>query len=264
MTTIAANRRGPMRPSVDELRAYYATRDGRRAARLLARTVAPVVRRNSTSRLLALGYCAPVLVGLDPTKLERLALVMPGEQGGHPWPITHPNCTCLADELQLPFADGMFDQALLLHALEFAEPPRKLLRELWRLLAPAGELILIVPNRAGLWTHFEATPFGNGHPFGRSQLAALLREALFEPVAWRTALVAPPVRGLRWLDAPLMRVAPRLGGIHFVLARKTDGLAPVMIGKVAAPVKVTPGTAALGVPIAIERTRGGSEKSSGD
>jgi SAM-dependent methyltransferase len=138
----------------------------------------------------------------------------------------------VADATALPFGDAMFDQAILCHALEFAEPPRTVLRELWRVLAPAGEMVLIVPNRAGLWTHFEATPFGNGRPFGRRQLERLLRDSLFEPVAWRTALVAPPVRGLRWLDRPLTRIAARLGGIHLVLARKTDGAAPTMVGKV--------------------------------
>ena len=87
-------------------------------------------------------------------------------------------------------------------------------------LAPAGDLILIVPNRAGLWTNFETTQFGMGRPFGRSELTRALDDGGFVPRHWKTALVAPPVRGLRWLDAPLTRLFPRLGGIHFVLARK--------------------------------------------
>ncbi|MFC3711641.1 methyltransferase domain-containing protein [Sphingoaurantiacus capsulatus] len=241
-----------MRPTVEELRAYYATRDGQRVARQLAATIAPAIRRGTTARLLGLGYCAPLLTGLDPAKLERLALVMPHDMGAHRWPYGRPGCTTRADEFNLPFAEAMFDQALLVHALEFAEPPRKLLRELWRVLAPGGELVLIVPNRLGLWTHFEATPFGQGRPWGKGELTRLLRDSMFEPVSARTALVAPPVRGLRWLDRPLMRVARRFGGIHFLLARKTDGLAATMIGRVeAAPVQA----AASGLPIAVETPR---------
>lgn len=219
-----------LRPSIADLSGYYATPDGQRVARLLAGVAAPVVRRTSTSRLLALGYCAPLLAGFDPLSVERLALVMSPADGAHPWPPAAPSCACVADEFQLPFTDALFDQALLCHALEFADPPRRMLRELWRVLAPAGELVLIVPNRAGLWTHFEATPFGNGRPFGRRQLTRLLSEALFEPLAWRTALVAPPVKGLRWLDTLMLRTAPRLGGIHLVHARKTDGLATTLVG----------------------------------
>jgi SAM-dependent methyltransferase len=239
-----------MRPTVEELRAYYATRDGHRVARELAGTVAPRIRRGRTARLLALGYCAPLLAGFDPAELERLALVMPEDMGAHRWPYGRPGCTVRADEFNLPFAEAMFDQALLAHALEFAEPPRKLLRELWRVLAPAGELVLIVPNRLGLWTHFEATPFGQGRPWGKGELSRLLRDAMFEPIACRTALVAPPVRGLRWLDKPLMRVAARFGGIHFVLARKTDGLAPTMIGRASAAT-----ARASALPVAIETSR---------
>lgn len=239
-----------MRPTVEELRAYYATRDGQRVARELATTVAPAIRRGEQARLLALGYCAPLLSGLDPARLERLALVMPEDMGAHRWPYGRPNCAAQADAFNLPFAEAMFDQALLAHALEFAEPPRKLLRELWRVLAPAGELVLIVPNRLGLWTHFEATPFGQGRPWGKGELSRLMRDAMFEPIACRTALVAPPVRGLRWLDKPLMRVAARFGGIHFVLARKTDGLAPTMIGKAAAVPAV-----ASALPVAMQTSR---------
>lgn len=230
-------------PSVAEIRAYYDTPSGRRVARTLAGIAAPAVRRTSTSRLLALGYCAPLLAGLDPAAVERLALVMPCAEGAHCWPDKRPSCAAVAEASALPFPDAMFDQALLCHVLEFADPPRAALRELWRVLAPAGAILLIVPNRAGLWTHFEATPFGNGRPFGRGQLDRLLRDSLFEPVAWRTALVAPPVRGLGWLDRPLTKVASRLGGIHFVLAKKVDGLSPTMVGKAAAGAAATAGAA---------------------
>src|SRR5690606_6542632 len=123
-----------------------------------------------------------------------LCVAMPCEQGAHAWPEDGPACTISARETELPFTEALFDQALLLHALEFANA-RKLLRELWRVLAPAGQLILIVPNRAGVWTHFESTPFGHGHPYGRRGLDTLLREAMFEPETWRTALAAPPLRG---------------------------------------------------------------------
>lgn len=241
-----------MRPTVEELRAYYATRDGQRVARQLAATMAPAIRRGPHARLLALGYCAPLLRGLDPAQLERLAVVMPEGAGVRLWPRGKPNCAVQADEFSLPFPEAMFDQALLAHSLEFAEPPRKLLRELWRVLTPAGELVLIVPNRLGLWTHFEATPFGQGRPWGKGELSHLLQESMFEPIACRTALVAPPVRGLRWLDKPLTRVARRFGGIHFVLARKTDGLSATMVGKVeAAPVAA----AASALPVAVETAR---------
>ncbi len=194
--------------------------------------IAPLVQRGATARLLALGHVAPLLSGLDPAKLERLAIVPDSPEGACPFPTGHPNCTLVAAPDTLPFAESLFDQALIAHSLEFAERPRQVLRELWRVLAPASEMILIIPNRAGLWTHFEATPFGQGRPWGRNELMRLLSDSMFEPLSWRSALAAPPVRGLRWLDKPLTRLVPRIGGVHIVVARKTDGLSGMAVGKV--------------------------------
>lgn len=209
---------------------WYATPAGREAARLLARSVAPLLNRGSTTRLLALGQTAPVLTRLHALRHERVAMVV--EQAIR-WPATMPNRAVVADPERLPFADALFDDALLIHALELVERPRVVLRELWRALAPAGKLILVVPNRAGVWARVEALPFGRGHPYGRRGLTTLLDSTLFEVESWTMALAAPPVARLRWLERPLARYAPHLGGVHVVSARKTDGLKPV--GTVARP-----------------------------
>ncbi len=204
----------------DDLRTFYATKDGKRTARQLARIVAPVVQKGPERRFLALGYPAPLLSGLSPKQFERIAVLRPAGQGGRRWPLKgHSNCAVTGKVTDLPFSGALFDQALVVHALEHGHAA-DMLEELNRVLAPAGDLILIVPNRAGLWTHFETTPFGLGHPYGRGELTRLLEANGFVPRAWKTALVAPPVAGLRWLDAPLTKIAPGFGGIHFVLARK--------------------------------------------
>ena len=77
----------------------------------------------------------------------------------------------------------------------------------------------------------ETLPFGRGHPYGRGGLTRLLTDTMFEVENWSMALAAPPVARLRWLERPLARFAPHLGGVHVVAARKVDGLRPV--GKVA-------------------------------
>ena len=80
----------------------------------------------------------------------------------------------LVDETELPLIDEGADRILLVHMLEWSENPLELLRELWRVLAPNGRLLLIVPNRRGLWARVDTTPFGYGSPFSRSQLTKLL------------------------------------------------------------------------------------------
>ena len=205
---------------------YYTSPAGRRAADILATALAHEVRLSRTARLLGLGHVAPLLTGLDPGRVERLALIQPS---GKAWPPGDGCCVALAEAL--PFADALFDQALLVHALEHAPRPQKLLRELWRVLAPGGEIILVVPNRAGLWVHFERTPWGDGRPWGLSQLDRLLTDAMFERRSHRTLFAAPPLAGLGWLNGAMLRALPGMGGLHLLRAVKTDGFNPAMVGR---------------------------------
>ena len=214
----------PIETAEPEIEDWYTSLAGREAARLLSRSIRPLLGRASTSRLLALGQTASVLTRIHGAGGERTAMVV--EQPRR-WPLTAPNRAVVADPERLPFDDALFDDALLIHALELVERPRIVLRELWRVLGPAGRIVLVVPNRAGVWARVEALPFGRGQPYGRGGLTRLLEGAMFEVVSWSTALAAPPVRRLRWLERPLARVLPQMGGVHVVAARKIDGLRPV-------------------------------------
>ena len=78
--------------------------------------------------------------------------------------------------------------------LEEAESALETLREIWRILAPGGTVMIVAPNRRGVWARSDATPFGHGRPFSRGQLTQLLRDALFSPIGWTEALYMPPVR----------------------------------------------------------------------
>jgi SAM-dependent methyltransferase len=219
------------RPTVAELYRWYASLTGRRTARAIAALIAPSVSPNATSRVLGFGYAAPLLMGLDPTRVERLALAMPGEQGAHRWPGSRPNCALAVSHNNLPFGDSLFDTVVLIHALEFAGRPHRLLRELWRVMAPAGRLVVVVPNRIGIWTHFEDNPFGAGRPYSRGQLAKLLTEAMFDVTAERTALPALPGPWGHAVNLVGGALAPGLGGVRLAVAMKADGARPVMVGK---------------------------------
>lgn len=204
---------------------WYGSPAGRRAARLLAKALAPDLRGGPNRRLLALGPAAPVLTRIHYT-FERRALVTPAPNGR--WPLMTPSCALAADPLRLPFAEAMFDDLLLLHCLEHAESPKPLLREAWRVLAPAGRLVLVVPNRGTRWTWFAATPYGQGRHHAGDGLRRMLEETMFAVTAVRTALFAPPLAGLQWLEAPLARLAPQHGAVSIIVAAKADGAAPAM------------------------------------
>jgi len=123
---------------------------------------------------------------------ERVIAVMPSSQGVLPWPLEGPNAVTLADEGELPLQDYSIDRVLLVHGLEYSEQVRPLLTEIWRVLAGGGRLLVVVPNRRGIWARIDGTPFGQGHPYTPSQLSRLLREVDFTPERVASALFVPP------------------------------------------------------------------------
>lgn len=210
---------------VVDLRSFYATPLGRMARRLVGRLVRERWENCAGCSMLGVGYAPPYLSSFREEAVRVLAF-MPAEQGVVNWPETGVSATALAETTMLPLPDACIDRALLAHALETLEHPRELLAEIWRILTPGGRLIVIAPNRRGLWARVDATPFGYGQPYSRGQLRDLLRETLFSPIYWTEALYVPP------LARPfLLRLAPaieRLGGrlmlpgagVHFVEATK--------------------------------------------
>ena len=55
------------------------------------------------------------------------------------------------EEYDLPLPDLSVDRIVLVHALEMSDDAPSLVREIWRVLAPGGRLLLVIPNRRGLW-----------------------------------------------------------------------------------------------------------------
>jgi SAM-dependent methyltransferase len=189
-----------MRRDILELRQFYATPLGRAARAAIARRIAEAWGDGKGLDILGLGYATPYLEAFDGAG-RRAVAAMPASQGVEVWPAAGPVRSCLVEELQLPFANALFDRVLVTHALEEAESPANLMREVWRVLAPSGRAIVVCANRRGVWCNAESTPLGHGAPFTRSQLEALVREAQLEPVAWSRALFAPPLQWTaRWAD----------------------------------------------------------------
>jgi SAM-dependent methyltransferase len=126
----------------------------------------------------------------------------------------------------LPLPDNSVDLMLAVHCLETTEHVRGLLREIWRVLTPEGRLLIIAPNRRGVWARFDRTPFGHGHPYSQPQLERLLVEAMLTPFDWGTALHLPPfdnrlvLRSAMTLERVGAKLSPPFAGVIIVEARK--------------------------------------------
>jgi SAM-dependent methyltransferase len=210
---------------VVDLRSFYAQPLGAVARRLVLQAIRKRWSDTNGLSVLGIGYATPYL-GLFRERGERTFAFMPAAQGVVQWPSAAPTLAALVDETALPLQDSTIDRVLAVHALEMTRNAPEMLKEIWRVMAPGGRLLLIVPNRRGPWARMDSTPFGQGQPFSRSQLVSLLREAFFTPVGWHEALWMPPV-SRRWL----LRAAPaweRAGaalslpfyGVHIVEATK--------------------------------------------
>jgi SAM-dependent methyltransferase len=182
-----------MAADVVDLRDFYRTPLGQVARRMIRRAMRRMWPDLHGMRLLGIGYPAPFLTAISP-ETERTVALMPASLGVLAWPPEGANLAMLADEGELPFADFSIDRVILVHALETSEQAGPLLKEVWRVLAGGGRLMVIAPNRRGIWARLDRTPFGSGRPYTMSQLSQLLRDELFTPVATGTALFLPPTR----------------------------------------------------------------------
>ena len=214
-----------MHNDVIDLRDFYASPTGRVARRIVrgyVRAAWPDLRGLSVA---GVGYAAPYLRPFL-AEAARTVAVMPAPQGVIRWPADGPNAAALAPAEDLPLPDLSVDRALLVHAVECTERVRRLLREVWRAMADDGRVLIVVPNRRGIWARLDHTPFGHGHPYTPRQLTRLLRDNLLVPERPRAGLFVPPTRSRMLLGAaPAIEKAgarwfQTVGGLLFVEARK--------------------------------------------
>ena len=207
---------------VSDLTAFYRAPLGQLARQVILRHVENFWPDLRGLRVLGYGFAIPYARLF--TGAERAIAAMPAPFGALTWPDDK-NATLVCEEDALPFPDVFFDRILIVHGLESAESLRPLLRQLWRVLAPEGKILLVAPNRASLWAQVQVSPFGHGRPFSRMELERLLKDALLEPSRWSRALYAPPFpsisgKGTSW-ERMGRRLLPGIGGVHVVEATKS-------------------------------------------
>jgi SAM-dependent methyltransferase len=189
-----------MYTDVVDLRDFYTTRLGQVARRMVRRRIRLLWPDVHGMRVLGVGYATPFLRPFT-DDAERVMALMPAAQGVLPWPDDGPNRVALSEEGELPLQDYSVDRVLLVHALEYSEQTRLLLKEIWRVLAGGGRLLAVAPNRRGIWARLDRTPLGAGHPYTAAQLSRLLRDEHFTPERSAGALFIPPTKSRMVLRA---------------------------------------------------------------
>jgi SAM-dependent methyltransferase len=176
-------------------------------------------------RLLGCGYAVPYLIDFQ-GEAERVLAAMPAAQGADAWPEDDKNLVCLAEESELPFESNSIDRIILVHDVEFSELLQSNLQEIWRVLKSNGRLLVIVPNRMGLWSRAEWSPFGQGTPYSARQILYYLRDNLFVHERTEEALFMPPLRypvilkSADFFERIGKKYWPIIPGLHMVEASK--------------------------------------------
>jgi SAM-dependent methyltransferase len=217
---------------VHGLAKFYATGNGQAAARLVAERLRATWPSLRGLAVLGIGHAAPYL-DLWRDGAARCVALTPAHLG----PPPRLPGTLAAEEERLPFPDLCFDRILLVHGLEMAENARRLLREVWRVLKDDGRLLVVAPNRRGLWAHAEHTPFGHGQPYSPGQVTRLLERHMFRVEQRDSALYVPPFApflraGAAWERSGRAIWPARYAGLAIVEAEK-DLFAGMPAGRVA-------------------------------
>ncbi len=194
---------------VDLREFYYRTRLGSTAQHALQEAVRTLWPRTEGMTVAGFGFTAPLLRPFL-VDARRVIALMPAQQGVMPWPADLPNLSTLVEETAWPIPAGVVDRIIVAHGLETCERPDALLDEIWRVLAPSGQVMFVVPNRSGAWARRDATPFGFGRPYSLRQMESLLRKHRFVPERHAAALYVPPAHGGFWLrTAPVWEALGR-------------------------------------------------------
>ncbi|HWL70299.1 MAG TPA: methyltransferase domain-containing protein [Geminicoccus sp.] len=208
-----------------DLEQFYASRKGQLARRLIGLQLRQLWPQVAGKTIVGMGYAMPFLDVFADEAAATLALV-PAGCNVQRWPETGPCRLAIFQEDEIPLADQSVDCLLLVHALETCRSLNRLMREIWRVLTDDGRVVLIVPNRHGLWSLSDTTPFGQGSPFTAGQLERLLARHLLVRGEVRRAMFVPPwnLKILQRLAIPLERTGQRLwpqfGGILLAEAEK--------------------------------------------
>ncbi len=170
---------------------------------------------------------------LRPSRISHKVRVVLGGQAEAP---VHLRCT----EDALPLAASTIDVLVLPHVLEFADDPRRVLREAERVLIGEGHIVVLGFNPwswyglRSLLQRWQGRAPWSGHFIAANRLKDWLQLLGFDIVALERAGFRPPMRSQRLnrASAFLERLGaylwPALGNLYVVVGKKrVEGVTPL-------------------------------------
>jgi hypothetical protein len=212
-------------PDIVTFRQFYASPLGEAVRRVLSQRMHEVWPDIAGDSLLGIGYAAPYMDAYLQQSRE-VFICMPAHQGAAYWPSGGGNRVLLANEASLPMAESSINRVLMVHSVENSEQLSWMMSEAWRVLTPGGRIMMLLPNRLGMWSHFSNNPFGSGRPFSKHQIRELMADHDFTVLRIHNALYMPPMHSAtscklaNWFEQTGSWLYPLWGGLLLVEAEK--------------------------------------------
>lgn len=215
-----------MKLSFHEIEDFYNHSRGRMVRRLMRVLLKDWWPDLSGLHVMGIGYTHPYMGFFKKDEPLSETMLMNKRYHPKPWPTQTENILAVCDDLHLPVETQRMDRIFVMHGLETSDHPQELLEELWRVLDGNGRMIIIVPNRSGVWSRAENTPFGQGHPYSLTQLRQALTDTGFTIERYIRALYVPSGRSRILISlAPFIerlgrKLYPAFGGLLMVEVSK--------------------------------------------
>jgi len=177
--------------SAVELKEFYDSVIGRVVQRAVRRKVAKLWNDVKGDRIVGVGYTSPYLNGFL-GEAERVVSLMPKQYGAIFWPQNQNGLVTVCNEGEWPIESNSVNRVIIAHSMNSEESLDAVLSEAWRVLVGQGRIIMIVPNRSGIWARMDNNPFGHGSPYSIRQIKTILKEYMFIPEREERALFFPP------------------------------------------------------------------------
>ncbi len=212
-----------MNISPSDIAKFYDSEIGGIARNILQSHINDFWQNTNGLRVLGCGYSAPYLDCFS-NNSERVIAMSPFKDiQASP----KENRIFISSEDRMPIESCSIDRILLVHYLEYSNNLQNSLREIWRILKSNGRVLIIVPNRMGVWARADFSPFGHGHPFTHAQLSVSLRNNLFIQENHKCALFVPPIpdspvimKSANLIEKMGSSIFPFVAGVHIIEASK--------------------------------------------
>ena len=181
--------------------------------------------QSAPNSLFGIGYTDTFLDDFHKAGSQCTAM-MPMTMGGYARNGLENYTTVLVNDICLPLKKESIKNILCIHMLEHTPHPELFLQEVYNVMAPEGEMILIIPNRHGSWSQADTTPFGNGRPFSRNQIQKMLKNTGFVILNHSHNLfITPNSSKLSLYNSAIIEnigklFLPRYSGIHIIRVLK--------------------------------------------